>query len=114
MDNVIKFHNVKKEKPQVKASKVRNIELTHDNMTFDISKEDLEFMEDMIMNTEVAKVEEIFAVCDDGYVITHNGGVKLHPAQKDLQNYLKGKMQQNRMNHLDEKRVKTLKLLKWE
>lgn len=112
MSNIIQFPQIKKEKQQVKANKARNIELTHDNMTIDITKEDIEFMEDMIMNAEIANEDEIFAICDDGYVITHNGGIKLHPEKRDLQNYLKGKMQQNRMNYLNDKRTKTLKLVK--
>lgn len=62
----------------------------------ELSKEDYEFYEDLILNTDLAQQNEVAFECEDGFCITYNGEVKLSPMKKDFYNYLKARNNQKK------------------
>ena len=77
-----------------------------------MTKEEYEFYEDFMMNTELATKEEVAYVVDEETVITHSGEVKTHPQLTDYINYTKAKNKQKRNDFLNQKRKNTLRLVK--
>lgn len=98
-NNVIKFKKNSKINKKLKKSN-------------DLLSEEIEIMEDMIANVELANLNEIEHECDDGFVITKNGLVKWNPKFKDTYLYVNSKKEQNRLMFLNERRKNTLKLVK--
>lgn len=98
MSNILEFKNKKQDK------------ITEVGM--ELTKEDYEFLEDMIANSELAMESEVDFECDDGFCITKSFDVKVSPKQKDYYNYLQSKNTQKRNKHLTTKRKQNLTLVK--
>jgi hypothetical protein len=76
-----------------------------------MTKEDFEFLEDMLSNFEMASPDEVDFECDDGFCITKNFDVKLSPSIKNEYLYLQARNKQKRNHHIGKTRKNTLKLL---
>lgn len=101
MNNVLLFKNSSKSKTESPKPTLVNQEL---------SKEDYEFLEDMIANMDMASEEEVMEFTEDGFCITKNGEVKVSP-NNSFYKYIKSKNQQKRINHLNQNRKNILKLI---
>lgn len=98
MSNILKFNSTKKETETMEELPM-------------MTKEDFEFLEDMIANCEMASPEEVDFECDDGFCITKTFEVKVSPSIKNEYLYLQSRNKQKRENHLNNKRKSTLKLV---
>ena len=109
MNNLLIFIPKTKENNIVKFEKVKNSKkITENNLEME---EEIEILEDMIANSELASFDEIEHECADGFVITKNGSVKWNPKLKETFYYILSKKEQQRKQYFQEKRKNTLKLV---
>lgn len=101
MNNIISFNK-----------KSKNTNQTTQEELPQMTKEDFEFLEDMIANCDLADPSEVDFECDDGFCITKDFNVKVSPSIKNEYLYLKARNNQKRSAHINKTRKTTLKLVK--